>query len=66
MIYTGDLVRVVEAPDRDKVVMKHLFGKIGLIINRLDVSYSGNLWQVLIIDSQKVVYLNKFYLEKIQ
>ena len=66
MFRAGDLVRVIEAPDQDKYFMKHLFGKFGIIVNRIEHSHSPNIWQVLIVDSKQVVHLHKLDLEKIQ
>ena len=66
MFRTGDLVRVIQAPDQDKYFMKQLIGKIGIVIKWNEFSQSPNIWQVLIVDNQQVVNLHKLDLEKIQ
>ena len=64
MFYAGDLVRI--APDQDKYFMKHLIGKIGIVVKWKDFSHSPNIWQIFIVDNQQIVHLHKLDLEKIQ
>lgn len=66
MFYAGDLVRVIEAPDQDKYFMKHLFGKIGIVVKWNDFSHSPNIWQIFIVEDERVINLHKLDLEKIQ
>lgn len=66
MFCTGDLVRVIQAPDQDKYFMKHLFNKIGIVIKWNEFSQSPNIWQIYIIEDERVINLHKLDLEKIK
>lgn len=45
---SGDLVEVIEAPDQIKYFMKHLYGKVGMILENAPTASSKNIWKVLL------------------
>ena len=64
MFQKGDLVRVIEAPNQDKYFMKHLIGKLGVIIGKVDDAPSSrNIWKVFV--EGNVRHLHKLDLEKV-
>ena len=64
MFQKGDLVRVIEAPNQDKYFMKHLIGKLGVIVGKVgDDPSSRNIWKVFVEGT--VRHLHKLDLEKV-
>lgn len=44
----GDLVEVIEAPNQNKYFMKHLYGKVGMILENVPTASSKNFWKILL------------------
>jgi hypothetical protein len=63
MFQVGDLVKIIQAPDQDKYFMKHLWGKMGIIIEKVNTSSSPNIWKVLVGD--QIHHLHKLDLQKL-
>lgn len=66
MFRKGDLVRIIKAPDQDKYFMKHLIGKLGVVVEWNEYSHSPNIWKIFIVEDERVINLHKLDLEKIQ
>ena len=46
MIQSGDLIRVIKAPDQSSYMMTPLWDKLGVVIERVEVNSSPNIWKV--------------------
>ncbi len=63
MFQVGDLVIILKAADQDEQLMKRLWGKMGIIIEKVNTSSSPNIWKVLIEDTY--YHLHKLDLQKL-
>ena len=48
MFKQGDLVRVVEAKDQNQYMMKLIYDRLGVVVEKVESKYSNNIWKVLI------------------
>ncbi len=63
MFQVGDLVKILQVPDQNQQLMKRLWGKMGIIIEKVNTSSSPNIWKVLIEDTY--YHLHKLDLQKL-
>lgn len=63
MFQVGDLVIILKVPDQNQQMMKHLWGKMGIVIEKVNTSSSPNIWKVLVDDTY--YHLHKFDLQKL-
>ena len=63
MFQVGDLVIILKVGDQDQQLMKNLWGKMGIIIEKVNTSSSPNIWKVLVDDTY--YHLHKLDLQKL-
>jgi len=63
MFQVGDLVKILQVPDQNQQLMKRLWGKMGIIIEKVNTSSSPNIWKVLVDDMY--YHLHKLDLQKL-
>ena len=63
MFQVGDLVIILKVGDQDQQLMKNLWGKMGIIIEKVNTSSSPNIWKVLVEDTH--YHLHKLDLQKL-
>jgi hypothetical protein len=48
MFKQGDLVRVVKAKDQNQYMMKYIYDRLGVVVEKVESKSSNNIWRVLV------------------
>ena len=63
--HKGDLVRVIMAPDQNKLAFANLIGEVGVVVANVAANSSPNIYKVHLFAKNEIRLFHLFDLEKI-